>query len=297
MRGFVIEDFVNALTNPFLLMGAVVTAALTVVGLLGGFGCGLVIALLRSAPQPAVRRVAQGYIRFFRGTPLLIQMVMIYSGLPQLGIKFGVLTSVIVALVLNEAAYMAEIIRGGRPLPRDDDPVGPGPTLPRAPFRPRRAGEGNDDDGSREDDARGGSGRPAALGCRSMSDIKRYILEDFPRSVSPSSHATEANGFVFLTGQFGRDLDDPDKPLPRGIRAQTDQTLRNMRRALEALGLTMGDVMSVRVFLTGFKRDYDAMNEVYAAFFPEDARPARTCVGVTDLVRDALVEIDCIARR
>ena len=46
--------------------------------------------------------------------------------------------------------------------------------------------------------------------------------------------------------------------------------------------------MSVRVFLTHFKRDYDVMNEVYARFFPEGARPARTCVGVTDLVRDAL---------
>jgi polar amino acid transport system permease protein len=71
------------------------------------------IALLRSAPNPVVQRLARGYIWFFRGTPLLIQMVMIYSGLPQVGIRFGVLTSVIVALVLNEAAYMAEIIRGG----------------------------------------------------------------------------------------------------------------------------------------------------------------------------------------
>ena len=113
MRGFDVADFFNALANPFLLMGALVTAGLTVVGLLGGFGCGLMIALLRSAPHPAVQRLAQGYIWFFRGTPLLIQMVMIYSGLPQIGIKFGVLTSVIVALVLNEAAYMAEIIRGG----------------------------------------------------------------------------------------------------------------------------------------------------------------------------------------
>jgi enamine deaminase RidA (YjgF/YER057c/UK114 family) len=59
----------------------------------------------------------------------------------------------------------------------------------------------------------------------------------------------------------------------------------------------MGQVMSVRVFLTHFKRDYGAMNEVYAGFFPEGARPTRTCVGVTDLVRDALIEIDCIARR
>lgn len=130
-----------------------------------------------------------------------------------------------------------------------------------------------------------------------MSTPEFHILDGFPTSVSPSSHATEADGFVFLTGQFGRDLDDPAKPLPEGIRAQTDRTLSNMRRVLGSLGLTMGQVLSVRVFLTRFKRDYDAMNEVYAGFFPEGARPARTCVGVTDLVRDALIEIDCIAKR
>ena len=127
--------------------------------------------------------------------------------------------------------------------------------------------------------------------------MKFHILDGFPKSVSPSSHATESDGFVFLTGQFGRDLDDPAKPLPEGIEAQTDRTLGNMRRVLESLGLSMGQVMSVRVFLTHFKRDYDAMNEVYAGFFPEGARPVRTCIGVTDLVRDALIEIDCIAKR
>lgn len=130
-----------------------------------------------------------------------------------------------------------------------------------------------------------------------MTDVTFHTLAGFPRSVSPSSHATEADGFVFLTGQFGRYLDDPAKALPDGIRAQTELALGNMRRVLDGLGLTMGQVMSVRVFLTHFKRDYDAMNEVYARVFPEDARPARTCVGVTDLVRDALIELDCVARR
>jgi 2-iminobutanoate/2-iminopropanoate deaminase len=130
-----------------------------------------------------------------------------------------------------------------------------------------------------------------------VSGIRRHMLGGFPRSVSPSSHATEADGFVFLTGQFGRDLDGPDKPLPEGIRAQTERTLQNLTRVLAALDLTFGHVLSVRVFLTHFKRDYDAMNEVYARFFPESARPARTCVGVTDLVRDALIELDCIAKR
>src|SRR5712675_2393290 len=118
----------------------------------------------------------------------------------------------------------------------------------------------------------------------------------------PGEIMTEAkfhvlDGLVFLTGQFGRDLDQPTKALPKGIRAQTDLTLRNMGRVLAALDLSLGHVLRVRVFLTHFKRDYEAMNEVYAGFFPSHARPARTCVGVTDLVRDALIEIDCVAKR
>ena len=130
-----------------------------------------------------------------------------------------------------------------------------------------------------------------------MSAIKFHMIDGLPKSVSPSSHATEADGVVYLTGQFGRDLDDPARPLPDGIRAQTERTLSNMRRVLGALDLTMGQVLRVRVLLTHFKRDYDAMNDVYAGFFPADARPVRTCVGVTDLVRDALIEIDCVAKR
>jgi len=130
-----------------------------------------------------------------------------------------------------------------------------------------------------------------------MTGRKFHILDGFPHSVSPSSHAAEADGFVFLTGQFGRDLDDPDKPLPDGIRAQTDRTMKNLVRVLSALDLSLANVLSVRVFLTHFKRDYEALNEVYAGFFPATPRPARTCVGVTDLVRDALIEIDCIAKR
>jgi polar amino acid transport system permease protein len=81
--------------------------------MVGGLLLGLGVALLRSGQNRIVAEFARFYIWFFRGTPLLIQMVMIYSGLPQIGIRFGVVTSVIVALVANEAAYMAEIIRSG----------------------------------------------------------------------------------------------------------------------------------------------------------------------------------------
>ena len=113
MQGFDVSNFLDALVNPFLLTGALVTAGLTVAGLTGGFVFGLVVALMRSSPLRPVSRFAQFYIWFFRGTPLLIQLVAIYSGLPQIGIKFSVFTSVLVALISNEAAYMAEIIRSG----------------------------------------------------------------------------------------------------------------------------------------------------------------------------------------
>lgn len=130
-----------------------------------------------------------------------------------------------------------------------------------------------------------------------MSSPIYHMIAGLPRSVSPSSHAVEADGFVFLTGQFGRDLDAPDLPLPGGIEAQTRRTLENMRRVLRGLGLGLEHVVSVRVFLTQFRRDYAAMNATYATYFPEGRRPSRTCIGVTDLVRDALIEIDAIAKR
>ena len=62
----------------------------------------------------AVSRTAQGYVWIFRGTPLLVQLIIIYTGLPQLGlVRFSVLESAILGLALNEAAYLSEILRGG----------------------------------------------------------------------------------------------------------------------------------------------------------------------------------------
>jgi enamine deaminase RidA (YjgF/YER057c/UK114 family) len=56
-------------------------------------------------------------------------------------------------------------------------------------------------------------------------------------------------------------------------------------------------VVSVRVYLLHFDRDYDAMNAVYAGYFAPGRRPARTCVGVSGLAKGALIEIDLVARR
>jgi enamine deaminase RidA (YjgF/YER057c/UK114 family) len=56
-------------------------------------------------------------------------------------------------------------------------------------------------------------------------------------------------------------------------------------------------IVMARIYLTRFKEDYAAMNETYRSYFPPDRLPARTCVGVTGLAYDALIEIDLVCRR
>ena len=125
----------------------------------------------------------------------------------------------------------------------------------------------------------------------------RHILDGLPPSVSPSSHAVEIDGFIYLTGQFGRDLGRPDAPLPDGIQAQTARTLENLSTVLGKLGLDLGHLVSMRVYLSRFDQDYAAMNDAYAGFFTEGRRPVRTCVGVASLVRGALIEVEAVAHR
>ena len=113
MKSFNFADFLGYLVNEFLLQGVLVTLAMTVVTVIGGMFLGMVVAFMRMSGNKASSLIAQGYIGLFRGTPLLIQLVIIYSGLPQLGLKLGVVESSLLALILNEAAYMSEIVRSG----------------------------------------------------------------------------------------------------------------------------------------------------------------------------------------
>jgi enamine deaminase RidA (YjgF/YER057c/UK114 family) len=73
--------------------------------------------------------------------------------------------------------------------------------------------------------------------------------------------------------------------------------MKNLRTVLEGCRLGLQHVVQVRVYLTEFDRDYDAMNLAYATWFEAGRRPARTCVGVTGLAKGALIEIDMMARR
>ena len=124
-----------------------------------------------------------------------------------------------------------------------------------------------------------------------------HFLPNAPKPVAPYSHAVEADGFVFVTGQLATDADDDARPMPAGIEAQTRKVMDNLGRVLKGVGLGFANVVCVRIFLTDFERDYAAMNAIYATYFAPDRLPARTTIGVTRLARGGIVEIDLIARR
>ncbi len=123
---------VSYLFAPQILTGAGLTLVLTAVSMTVGVILGTVLAIMRLSANPIVSTISRGYIWFFRGTPLLVQLIFWYNiaalyPVLSLGLPFGgpsvaigsanvlitPLTAALLGLSLNEAAYMAEIIRGG----------------------------------------------------------------------------------------------------------------------------------------------------------------------------------------
>jgi polar amino acid transport system permease protein len=107
-------DFFNFFVRflPDLLRGAGTTVILTFEGLTAGFVLGLAATLARTYGSKFWRGLAIGYIELFRGTPLLVQLFLIYYGLPGLGVTLSRELSAFLALGLNSGAYQAEYLRG-----------------------------------------------------------------------------------------------------------------------------------------------------------------------------------------
>ncbi len=105
--------FFHYLHSLYLIEGAGVSLGLSIGAMGIGLLCGLAAALMRMSRHPLLRQPASFYVWLFRGTPVLVQLIIIYTGLPQLGIKLGVLTSALLGLGVNEGAYLAEIMRAG----------------------------------------------------------------------------------------------------------------------------------------------------------------------------------------
>ncbi len=123
--------------------------------------------------------------------------------------------------------------------------------------------------------------------------MKKVVHTDnAPKAIGPYSQAIKANGFLFISGQI------PVNPqtgeiVAGGIEAQTAQSLENLKAILAETGATLNDVVKTGVFLADMS-DFVAMNTVYAKYFISEA-PARACVQVAKLPKDALVEIELIA--
>jgi 2-iminobutanoate/2-iminopropanoate deaminase len=130
-----------------------------------------------------------------------------------------------------------------------------------------------------------------------MSAILFHMIPGAPEPVAPFSHAAEADGWVFVTGQMPTYPGAPQSALPAGIEAQTRLVIDNLGRVLGGLDLSLCDVTRAGAYLTHFDEDYGLFNSVYRSYFAAEKLPARTCIGVTALARGARVEIDFIARR
>ncbi|MCR5672221.1 MAG: RidA family protein [Lachnospiraceae bacterium] len=114
-----------------------------------------------------------------------------------------------------------------------------------------------------------------------------------PAAIGPYSQAIEAGGFVFASGQIP--IDPATGNIPEGIEAQAKQALTNVKNLIEAAHLTLDDVVKTSVFIRNMD-DFAKVNEIYATFFTND-HPARSCVEVSKLPKDVLIEVEVIAAR
>jgi 2-iminobutanoate/2-iminopropanoate deaminase len=130
-----------------------------------------------------------------------------------------------------------------------------------------------------------------------MSQNKTAIsTKDAPAAIGPYSQAVRVGDLIFTSGQIPIDPATGNL-VAGGIAEQTTRVLENLKAVLAAAGIDFTRVVKTTVFLKDMK-DFAAMNEIYARYFaPEGVvAPARSTVQVAALPKDALVEIECIAK-
>lgn len=121
--------------------------------------------------------------------------------------------------------------------------------------------------------------------------IRTVSTTKAPAAIGPYSQAIAAGELLFCSGQLG--IDPGTGQLAEGIKAQTEQALKNLSAILGAEGLSAERVVKTTVFLADIK-DFSSMNEVYASFFVGQ-KPARSAIQVGALPKGGLVEIEAIA--
>ncbi len=122
---------------------------------------------------------------------------------------------------------------------------------------------------------------------------KQIATTAAPAAIGPYSQAIDLGNMVFISGQIP--VNPATGEIPEGIKAQTAQSIANIKAILAEAGLTIDDVVKTTVFLADMA-DFTAMNEVYAESFTAPF-PARSAVAVRELPKQVLVEIETIAVR
>ena len=121
--------------------------------------------------------------------------------------------------------------------------------------------------------------------------MKTVATKNAPAAIGPYSQAQIVNGLVYTSGQIG--IDPATATLVEGLEAQANQVFKNLSELLKAAGSDMSKVIKTTVFIKDMN-DFGKVNEIYAKYFTEPV-PARSCVEVARLPKDALVECEVIA--
>lgn len=131
-------------------------------------------------------------------------------------------------------------------------------------------------------------------------DASTYATENgvtwitpYGKPTRPFSPAVQVGNLLFLAGQIGTAANAQGGVVPGGIKAETRQTMLNIKEVLEKSGSSLSRVVKCTVFMADM-REWDQMNEVYATFFPGN-KPARSALGANGLALSARVEIECMA--
>jgi 2-iminobutanoate/2-iminopropanoate deaminase len=122
--------------------------------------------------------------------------------------------------------------------------------------------------------------------------MQNINTKNAPQAIGPYSQAIAVDGVVYTSGQIAI---TPDGVMLQGsVEEQTHQVLKNLSAVLGEAGSSLQDVIKTTIFLDDMS-DFDRVNEVYTIYFKEH-KPARSTVAVKSLPKNALVEIECIAR-
>ena len=121
--------------------------------------------------------------------------------------------------------------------------------------------------------------------------IEKIHTEKAPLAIGPYSQAVKVNGVLYTSGQIALDPKSGEV-LAKTIEEQTLQVMKNLEAVLKEAGTSMDKVIKTTCFLVDMQ-DFAKFNEIYAKYFTE--KPARSCVAVSQLPKNVLVEVECIA--